>query len=179
MAEEITLYTPATGFPDLEIKIAYGLARMGIEVGADMEITSMKGYYQLRLVNLSQEKFNKTFLMLAQRLLSSDRWFDLGVKAKYKSIYPTVSKGQFKESLKEKDIVELFSLPPKLNFNFDKEKACGHHKIPKFGSTKEDSGQLGGLILLASFHAGKPQIRDNRKKTLTLGYVKFVVIWQP
>jgi len=27
----ITLYTPATGFPDLEAKIAYGLARIGIE----------------------------------------------------------------------------------------------------------------------------------------------------
>jgi len=27
----ITLYTPATGFPDLEVKIAYRLARVGIE----------------------------------------------------------------------------------------------------------------------------------------------------
>jgi len=170
MSEEITLYTPATGFPDLEIKIAYGLARVGIEVGSDIEITLMQGYYRLRLSNTSKEKFNKTFLMLAQRLLSSDRWFDLGVKAKYKSIYPTVDKkGQFKESLKGKDVVELFSSLPKVNFNFDKEKACGHHKIPKFGSTKEDSGQLGGLILLASFHAGKPQIRDNRKKDFNLG----------
>ena len=27
----ITLYTPATGFPGLEVKIAYGLARVSIE----------------------------------------------------------------------------------------------------------------------------------------------------
>jgi hypothetical protein len=27
----ITLYIPKTGFPDLEAKIAYGLARMGLK----------------------------------------------------------------------------------------------------------------------------------------------------
>jgi len=41
MNEEITLYTPATGFPDLELKIAYGLARMGIET-YDSERTMIK-----------------------------------------------------------------------------------------------------------------------------------------
>jgi len=34
----IRLYTPGTGFPDLEAKIAYGLAAIGLEVTDEVEI---------------------------------------------------------------------------------------------------------------------------------------------
>ena len=47
----IVLYTPATGFPDLEIKIAYGLARVGIEAGCEPEIIPQNGFYQVNYKN--------------------------------------------------------------------------------------------------------------------------------
>ncbi len=71
----ITLYTPATGFPDLEVKIAYGLARVGIEA-FDIEnvtIHNNGGFYTVT-IDISEDEFNKldeTFNMLCRRLLSS------------------------------------------------------------------------------------------------------------
>jgi len=69
----ITLYTPATGFPDLEAKIAYGLARMGIEAcGVEkVKIIPEKGFY---IVSIEEEmtKLNKTFNTIARRILMSD-----------------------------------------------------------------------------------------------------------
>ena len=47
----ITLFTPATGYPDLEIKIAYGLARVGIEA-YEAEKVSIKenvGFYSVTI----------------------------------------------------------------------------------------------------------------------------------
>ena len=84
----ITLYTPATGFPDLEMKIAYGLARVGIEADYNPVIIPQRGFYQIHYRGNSSEKVNQTFLMIASRLLSSSRFFNLGVKAKDKSKYP-------------------------------------------------------------------------------------------
>ena len=71
----ITLYTPATGFPDLEVKIAYGLARVGIEA-FDMEkvaIHNNGGFYTV-IIDIDEDAFfklDKTFNMLCKRLLSS------------------------------------------------------------------------------------------------------------
>lgn len=71
----ITLYTPATGFPDLEVKIAYGLARVGIEAfGVDkVSIQDKGGFYQINIDVKGDEfsKLNSTFSLLTQRLLSS------------------------------------------------------------------------------------------------------------
>lgn len=71
----ITLYTPATGFPDLEAKIAYGLARVGIEAfGMDkVSIQDIGGFYTVTIdANENEcELFEKTFNMLCRRLLSS------------------------------------------------------------------------------------------------------------
>ncbi|MCX7914503.1 MAG: hypothetical protein N2511_07960, partial [Thermodesulfovibrionales bacterium] len=71
----ITLYTPATGFPDLETKIAYGLARVGIEsFGMDKVcVINKAGFYE---VNINVDiglfgKFENTFNLICQRLLSS------------------------------------------------------------------------------------------------------------
>jgi len=71
----ITLYTPATGFPDLEIKIAYGLARVGIEAFGMEKVTIYDngGFYTV-LIDTNEKEFaqlNKTFNMLCKRLLSS------------------------------------------------------------------------------------------------------------
>lgn len=69
----ITLYTPATGFPDLEIKIAYGLARVGIEAyGVDrVKIIPEKGFYIVSIEG-QMAKLNKTFNTMARRILMSD-----------------------------------------------------------------------------------------------------------
>lgn len=71
----ITLYTPATGFPDLETKIAYGLARVGIEafeVGK-VEILNSGGFYVI-IIDVDESELDKlegTFNLLCTRLLSS------------------------------------------------------------------------------------------------------------
>lgn len=166
----ITLYTPVTGFPDLEAKIAYGLARVGIEGGAKVEIFPKEGFYKINFLDIPPEKLNEAFHLLAIRLLSSSRFFDLGVKARYRSIYPTVDKdGNFKERLRRTEIYSLYKSLPKLSFNFKSEKFCGHSKIPKFGSPYNKEVHSGGLILLGSIHAGKPYWRDNRKNEFNLG----------
>jgi len=73
----ITLYTPGTGFPDLEVKIAYGLARVGIEAYGRAErvvILPEAGYY---IVNIEgdMERLNYTFNFLCNRLLQSEYIF--------------------------------------------------------------------------------------------------------
>ncbi|WP_028843151.1 type I-A CRISPR-associated protein Csa5 [Thermodesulfobacterium thermophilum] len=69
----LTLYTPATGFPDLEVKIAYGLARVGIEAfGINrVKIIPEKGFY-LVLIDGNIPKLNDTFHKISARVLSSD-----------------------------------------------------------------------------------------------------------
>jgi len=67
----ITLYTPATGFPDLEVKIAYGLARVGIEAGYEPIIVPYGGFYGVKIEG-ELAKLDNTFNILARRILSSD-----------------------------------------------------------------------------------------------------------
>ncbi len=73
----ITLYTPATGFPDLEIKIAYGLAKVGIEAFGIEKVTIQDngGFYAVTIITNENEnefdKLEKCFNMLCHRLLSS------------------------------------------------------------------------------------------------------------
>ena len=71
----IALYTPATGYPDLEAKIAYGLARVGIEAyGTErVSIRDNGGFYTITIESNESEFsiLEKTFNMLCKRLLSS------------------------------------------------------------------------------------------------------------
>ncbi|MGC8748148.1 MAG: type I-A CRISPR-associated protein Csa5 [Candidatus Kapaibacteriota bacterium] len=67
----INLYTPGTGFPDLEVKIAYGLARVGIEAGYETVISPQNGFYSISIEGEIQ-KLNETFNFLIKRILSSD-----------------------------------------------------------------------------------------------------------
>ncbi|HDD45043.1 MAG TPA: type I-A CRISPR-associated protein Csa5 [Candidatus Desulfofervidus auxilii] len=151
----IVLYTPATGFPDLEIKIAYGLARVGIEAGCEPEIIPQNGFYQVNYKTYVSDKIKQTFLIILNRLLSSDRFFDLGVKAKDKKKYPANEESikHIQKTLEKVNFDSLFSLRGISNFNFKKKTFCGHEKIRRFGGRT-------GLILLSSFHAGKPYFRD-------------------
>ncbi|MEO0022320.1 MAG: type I-A CRISPR-associated protein Csa5 [candidate division WOR-3 bacterium] len=67
------LYTPATGYPDLEIKIAYGLARVAFEAaGIDgVRIIPAGGYYQVQ-ANADPNRLNAVFRILSRRLLASN-----------------------------------------------------------------------------------------------------------
>ncbi|HOK80530.1 MAG TPA: hypothetical protein PK303_07610 [bacterium] len=71
----IFLYTPATGFPDLEVKIAYGLARVGVEAFGMEKVTIQDsgGFYTVffDVVENELEKLDKSFNLLCQRVLSS------------------------------------------------------------------------------------------------------------
>lgn len=71
----ITLYTPATGFPDLEVKIAYGLARVGIEAfGMEKVFILDNGGFYSVTIDTNKDSFDKleiSFNMLCKRLLSS------------------------------------------------------------------------------------------------------------
>ena len=151
----ISLYTPATGFPDLEIKIAYGLARVGIEAGCEFHIVPQQGFYQIELDNFSSDKIKQSFLMTLTRLLSSDRFFDLGVKAKDKGKY-SVNEDTIKRLqtlFQNYNIENFYQLNKFSDFNFKKDIFCGHKNVNKFGGSS-------GLILISSFHAGKPYFRD-------------------
>lgn len=71
----LTLYTPATGFPDLEVKIANGLARVGIEAfGMEKVAIQNEGGFYTVVIDVDEnefEKLDKIFNLLCRRLLSS------------------------------------------------------------------------------------------------------------
>lgn len=158
----VILYTPATGFPDLEVKIAYGLARVGIEAGYEVEILPQRGFYQVCYKKYLSTKAVETFLMLLQRFLSSDRFFDLGVKAKDKTKYSADEEVIDRIRDNNIDLIQVFSKRDIFDFNIKRNLFCGHDKFHKFGGSS-------GLILLSSFHAGKPYYRDKRFDTFNLG----------
>ena len=170
----ITLYTPATGFPDLEAKIAYGLARIGIEAGSEVSLKPCQGFYEISYRFEKDENFvlNEVFTFLLKRLLPNPEFYDLGVKARYKSKYlPNL---EVLKRLSNVNLAKLYS--DKLihiTLDFFNLRLCKHKKLTKFGSDKENKSQKGGLILLASNHAGKPYVRDkiqdvSRRDTLGL-----------
>jgi len=71
------------------------------------------------------------------------------------------------DRLSDIDIGSLFNSAQLSNPNIKRNKLCGHRELPKFGAT-DTSSKLGGLVLLASSHAGKPYFRDNRLDTFNL-----------
>lgn len=156
----LTLYTPATGFPDLEVKIAYGLARVGIEAGCHFALIPEKGFYIIEFRTNDLSKLEATFLTLLRRILSSDRFFDLGVKAKDKGKYSAKESvvSSLANILSTTTLPNFFNLQSVGNLNIKKDMFCGHVNIPKFGGSS-------GLILISSFHAGKPYERDKRIST--------------
>ncbi|HOP60132.1 MAG TPA: type I-A CRISPR-associated protein Csa5 [Candidatus Saccharicenans sp.] len=159
----LSLFTPATGYPDLEAKIAFGLARVAIEADLNPSIIPYKGLYEIRLDcnGRPPKELNEAFLMLIERLLSSQRFFDLGVKAKDKQKYPANSDTSERLKSCQIDLTKLFCKRDISEFLIKKDIFCGHEDFNKFGGRT-------GLILLSSFHAGKPYSRDKREDTFNL-----------
>jgi len=159
----LSLFTPATGYPDLEAKIAYGLARVAIEADLNPYIIPDKGFYEIRLDcnGHPPKELNEAFLMLIERLLSSQRFFDLGVKAKDKLKYPASSETLERLKSCQIDLTKIFCKRDISEFLIKKDTFCGHKAFNMFGGRT-------GLILLSSFHAGKPYSRDKRGDTFNL-----------
>jgi len=70
--QETTLHTPGTGFPDQEAKIAFGLARLGVEA-TGIEAVSLQnvgGYYRIE-VGCPLSRLTSAFATLSGRVLSS------------------------------------------------------------------------------------------------------------
>lgn len=74
----IRLYTPATGLPDLEVKIAYGIARIGLEAfgekkGEIFSIEDLGGHYEIEFfVDESEfDTLEKTINLVLKKVFSS------------------------------------------------------------------------------------------------------------
>ncbi|HOQ17342.1 MAG: type I-A CRISPR-associated protein Csa5 [Candidatus Hydrothermae bacterium] len=138
----ITLYTPATGFPDLEVKIAYGLARVGVEAFGMEKVTIRDngGFYSI-LINVDETEFPKldsTFNMLCKRLLSSE-------------FIPSNTPGIGSRSAKSINVkenesfsLEIYKSMEFLSENKSNENTCRH----KHSSV----GNIIGLTASTSFH---------------------------
>ncbi|WP_353686775.1 hypothetical protein [Thermodesulfovibrio sp. 3462-1] len=128
---------------------------MGIEAGCDFHITPQQDFYQIELDNFSSDKFKQSFLMILERILSSDRFFDLEVKAKDKGKYSTKKESteRLQGLFQNHNLESFYQLNEFADFNFKKHIFCGHKDVNKFGGSS-------GLILISSFHAGKPYFRD-------------------
>ena len=161
----ITLYTPSTGLEDAEAKIAYGLARVALELPeARFTITPKHGYYQIRIESHDNEegKFEESFSLLCTRALSSEnRYMAAGISPKYRSKYME----RVAKTAKNKNkisVAELYSkVPPFENELFGIR--CRHKEIEAFG------GKEGGFILGFSGHVGKPYGRDKVAARRNLG----------
>lgn len=124
MDEEITFYTPATGLPDLEAKIAFGLARIGIEAygSESVEIEPLNGFYKIKAFG-AKDELEKAFNLLAQRILSSNYLLNQtpGITS------GSANKLSFKAD--EKASLELYiDLPNYLSENLKSEPICRHQE---------------------------------------------------
>lgn len=78
---EIKLYTPNTGLPDLELKIAYGLCRVAFEAGLDFTMTPRQGWWEVEVKSEKltekeiRERFKNSFVGLVVRMLGFEKGF--------------------------------------------------------------------------------------------------------
>lgn len=138
----ITLFTPATGFPDLEAKIAYGLARVGIEAfGMEkVSIQGSSGFYTVT-IDIHETDFDaleNTFNLLCRRLLSS-------------SYIPFSTPGISGRSAESMGVTEneIFSLDvyQSITFNAENKKSenvCRHRN--------SSIGNIIGIAAATSYH---------------------------
>jgi len=161
----ITLYTPLTGFEDAEAKIAYGLARVALELPESrFTITPQHGYYRINIEshNNEEQKLDEAFSLLCSRALSSQsRYMAPGISAKYRKNYME----RVAKIAKNKCVISLVKLygniPPFENEVFGIR--CRHKEIEAFG------GKEGGFILGFSGHVGKPYGRGKVSVRKNLG----------
>lgn len=138
----IMLYTPATGFPDLEAKVAYGLARVGIEAFG-MEKVSIQdsgGFYTV-VIDIDEnesDKLDKTFNLLCRRLLSSS----------YIPFSTPGIAGRSAESISVSQN-EIFSLDSYKSIIFNAENRRSEN-ICKHGNSS--IGNIIGIAVATSYH---------------------------
>jgi len=164
----ITLYTPATGYPDLEIKIAYGLARVGIEAFGIEKVAIMKdngGFYNIKLdVREKQfDIFDKAFNMLYRRLLSSEY-----IPMNTPGIKKSGKKGGFVGNItfKENDnfTLSIYKQSIFIRSNIKDETVCGHYEINKVGTVL-------GLAAESGYHHSRDKLDFETKKDKNKYYI--------
>jgi len=136
----LTFYTPATGFPDLETKIAYGLARVGIEVAGldEVSLNNEGGFFSIKINEDEIEKVNEVFTLICRKILSS----------KYIPFSTPGITGRSAESIPMAP-EEIFSLNKYneiavLRENRKSENLCGHEGI--------SVGNIIGFAASTSYH---------------------------
>ena len=72
--DAVVLYTPNTGLPDLELKIAYGLARVAFEAGLEFEVKRFGDGFLLKARG-SLEDLERTWEGLLRRMMSYPEFF--------------------------------------------------------------------------------------------------------
>jgi CRISPR type I-A-associated protein Csa5 len=155
----VTLYTPATGFPDLEIKIAYGLARVAIEaVGIEkVSIHNNGGFYSV-IINISESecgKLDKTFNLVCKRLLSSE-YIPLNTPGIKKSGKGGGFVGNITFKVDDNFSLNVYDHPFLMKKNEKDEPVCGHEL--------EKVGTVLGLAAESGYHHSRDKLDSEPKK---------------
>ncbi len=175
----ITLYTPATGFPDLEIKIAYGLARVGIEAFGinNVRIIPLQGFYEIQF-NGDFDKLNDAFNKIAQRILSSSY---------IAQITPGITGGSadgFKTEENESYNLSIYKTINPLAQNKQSETFCRHSSRSKISNVLGLTAMATTGVLCKrdgidiTFYKGQPRRpTDPRNICKTCGLLALLGIW--
>lgn len=163
----ITLYTPATGFPDLEVKIAYGLARVGIEAfGMEKVVIHEEGGFYTVTIDANEDeivKLERTFNMLCRKLLSSEY-----IPITTPGIKKSGKKGGFVGNItfKENDnfTLSIYKQPLLKRENAKNEAVCGHSEVDKVGTVL-------GLAAESGYHHSRDKLDFESKKDKDKYYV--------
>jgi len=162
----ITLYTPATGFPDLEVKIAYGLARVAIEaVGIEkVSIHNNGGFYSV-IINISESecgKLDKIFNLVCKRLLSSE-YIPLNTPGIKKSGKGGGFVGNIIFKVDDNFSLNVYDHPFLMKKNVKDEPVCGHEL--------EKVGTVLGLAAESGYHHSRDKLDSEPKKDKERYYI--------
>lgn len=143
----ITLYTPATGYPELEAKLAYGLARVGLECSDDVTIRPQPAFYEVS-IDADETAVDEALVTLAARSLGGEHQYfgQPGIQPRWAPNYPLepeAARGLLVNCA-------YCSAPGRSGLG---DMMCGHAEVGEWGGSK-------GFILVASASVGKPAKRD-------------------
>lgn len=165
MTTTLTLYTPGTPFPDLEAKIAFGLARLAVEVCTDLQMAWDGARYQITVRGNGDlhGRLRLALQAVCRRLLGSEMAYLLpGIQSKYRHLYrPDSDAFPYKDGA----AIDVYLAPPTGGGSAG-HTVCGHRKLgnqplPNYGGSAK-----GGLLLVHSPHAGKPYARNRVDRRL-------------
>jgi len=97
---QIKLYTPNTGLPDLELKIAYGLCRVAFEAGLEFTMTPRQGWWEVEVEGsgldheMIEERMRESLRGILKRFLSTELAYDLAGVDQRKDIKKYLYSGQ-------------------------------------------------------------------------------------